>query len=147
MCAGDGSDVYLWLSSSRTSGAKPSSIGVGKTDREPALLNDGRLQVTATSNGQGRKKEHRGRQRLGNHCVQLGRVINLVSVDFPWKRGTDWGTGISLALESGNPCSDRQVPFIWSDHWKNEEERLFSTLSWETKPGSVVSGRMPAPGL
>lgn len=89
------------------SGAKPSSILVGKTDREPALLNHGRLQVTASSNGQGRKKEHRGRQRLGNHWVQLGRIISLVSVDFRWKRGTDWGTGISLTLESGNPCSER----------------------------------------
>lgn len=53
----------------------------------------------------------------------------MVGVDFPWKRGTDRGTEISLALESDNPCSDRQVLLIWSDHGKNEEERPFSTLS------------------
>lgn len=101
--SGDGENVCWGMAVTPTSDSahpepvKPSLPHFSwNTDREPALLSQGRqccrsLPPAMAKEG---KKGHRERQRLGKDWLQLGRIINLVGgVDCPWKWGTDWALG------------------------------------------------------
>lgn len=57
-----------WLG--RLTGSLPSWIREGCRSLPPAMAKEG--------------KRGTGKERLGNHWLQLGRIINLVGLDFPW---------------------------------------------------------------